>query len=137
MTDDFDNDDEEPALTPYAVRMTEDRQVVGIFVARDLDELAYLVDQCTDPAATEYLQLGRGGVYVGSATDAQWPAREIRDEHGEPMDVVPQDAAPLDGAELDDFWWLDMDAGDWFPLASDTTTAKRQPARRQRSRRRA
>ena len=75
MTDDFDNDDEPPALTPYAIRLAEDRQVVGIFVAENLDRLADLVDQCCDPSATEYLRLGYGGVYVPDRTEAQFPAR--------------------------------------------------------------
>lgn len=132
MTDDFDNDDEAPALTPYAIRLAEDRQVVGIFVARDLDELAYLVDQCTDPSGTEYLRLGIGGVYVGGPTTAQWPAREKPDEHGDPFDVEPEDIAPFNGAELDDFWWLDMDNGDWIPLVTERLPT-RLPIRRRRS----
>lgn len=125
---DADNDDDlEFGRKAYAVRLAQDRQVVGIFVAEDTEELAYLVDQCCDPAGTEYLRLGVGGVYVGSPTTAQWPARSLLDDEGKPMDIEPEDDQPLRGASIDNFWWRDISDGDWFPLMVSAVPSKTPP----------
>lgn len=129
---DGDDDDFEDELVPtaFAVRLAEDQQVVGIFVAVDLDQLADLVDQCCDPAATEYLRMGVGGVYVGTPTAARWPARELRDPSGEVIDIEPDDEDALRGASLDDFWWRDIYQGEWFPLVWERSLPKRPTRRR-------
>lgn len=128
-----DNDvdeDDDLELTPsaFAVRMSADNQIVGIFVAVSLDHLADLVDQACDPAATEYLSLGIGGVYVGSRTPSQWPPRWETGDAGERVDVIAEDADPLKGACLDDFWGRDMDDGEWLPLVRER--ALRVPPKR-------
>lgn len=58
----------------YFVRVAEDRQVVGIFVAASLTNLRDLVDQCCDPEACEYAACPEGGFYVPDRTAATWPA---------------------------------------------------------------
>ena len=128
--DNDDDDDLEMEPSAFAVRMADDHQVVGIFVAVDLDHLADLVDQACDPAATEYLRLGTGGVYVGSRTPAQWPPRWETDDAGEPVDIIDDDADPLKGATLDDLWGRDMDDGVWLPMIWERALAKRPPPRR-------
>lgn len=132
--DDADDLELEPAPSAFAVRMSEGHQVVGIFVAVDLDHLADLVDQCCDPASTDYLRLGIGGVYVGSRTSAQWPPRWETDDAGEPVDIIPDDADPMKGACLDDFWGRDMDDGEWLPLVWDRAL-RPETGRRGRGRR--
>jgi len=129
MAVDADDFEGEPTRAAFAVRVAEDHQVVGIFVADGLDHLAHLVDQCCDPAGTEYLRLGMGGFYVGGRTNARWPARDIRNVSGEVIDIEPVDSDPLAGGTLDDYWWRDVQEGDWFPLVWDRTLPKR-PSRR-------
>lgn len=140
MEADNDHDDDDLELdsesSAFAVRMSDDHQVVGIFVAEDLEQLAELVDQCCDPASTDYLKLGIGGVYVSARTAAQWPARMEKNGAGEDVDVVLDDADPLKGAGLDDFWWRDVDDGEWLPLIWKRSLAKAAPPRRRPPRRR-
>lgn len=47
----------------YLVRTSDERDLVGFFVAEDHDELIDLIDECTDPAGCEYLELPSGGIY--------------------------------------------------------------------------
>lgn len=100
-------------MTAYLVRLADDHQVVGIFVAEDVDELAYLVDQACDPRATEYLELTSGGAYVGGQTAAQWPLRMVSEDCAH-----PDDEDPLRGASLDDAWLDASINGAWTSLAS-------------------
>ena len=44
------------------VRMIDDRQIVGIFVYRDLEQLFWLIDQATDPYQCEYFNVKKGGI---------------------------------------------------------------------------
>jgi hypothetical protein len=43
----------------YLVRLIKNRGIVGIFVADDIEELAQVVDECTDVPYCEYLELPR------------------------------------------------------------------------------
>lgn len=106
-------------MKAFAVRRTESRQAVGIFVAVGLNQLADLVLQCTDPTATEYLLLGPGGIYAALPTLAQWPARELRDVGGGLVGFEPEDEEPLKAAVLDEYWWGNIDRRDWHPLDWD------------------
>lgn len=100
-------------MTAYLVRLADDHQVVGIFVAEDMGELAYLVDQACDPRTTEYLELPSGGAYVGAPTAAQWPLRMVSEDSAH-----PEDENPLRGAALDDAWHGASIEGEWLPLST-------------------
>lgn len=96
----------------YLVRMSTDQQVVGVFAAEGVADLARLVDQACDPQQTEYLQLSEGGgFYVSGATNAQWPARKVGED-----DFNQDDEHPLDGAVPTGEWWLAVQAGTWLPI---------------------
>lgn len=114
-----------PTLKAFAVRRSESRQVVGIFVAVGLNQLADLVLQCIDPTTTEYLVLGPGEVYAALPTTAQWPAWELRDAEGGFADFEPEDEDPLKAAVLDEHWWTDIDRGDWHRLDWDAVLKDR------------
>ena len=121
----------------FAVRRSENQQVVGIFVALELNQLADLVLQCCDPTATEYLMLGPGGVCTDVLNPAQWPARELPHAEGGFVGFEPEDEDPLKDAKLDEYWWGDIDRGDWHaldwdlpnPLASTRSTGMDQRVR--------
>ena len=108
---DPDGPDEDDPLRVYFVRLKEEMQVVGLFLARDASELARIVDECCDAADCEYLVTDEpGGVYVSGLTSAQWPPRD----NGE--DIHPDDNDALRGSVLSDNWWVEMIEGTWHPL---------------------
>lgn len=81
----------------YLVRMQKNKEIVGIFVGANPDDLADLVDECTDPHECEYITLGRGGIH--------WPKPG--------MPTVPllldAEAVGLDDEEMDDLEVMDQD----------------------------
>lgn len=99
-------------MQAYLVRQGRDRQVVGIFVAKDVDQLAVLIDECCDPSGCEYLPAGPGGIFQSRRTDAQFPIRYV----GE--DPHPDDGAPFVGADYTDSWHMAMDQS-WRSVAKD------------------
>lgn len=102
-------------LAAYAVRNAEHHGVVGLFVAANVNELADLVNQHSDPTTTEYLLLGAGGIHVVGASTARWgPAEPACPGHE--FFEVGQDGGPLDGAVLDECWWRAVDGRTWHPL---------------------
>lgn len=46
----------------YLVRMIDNQEAVGVFVADDFDELIYVVDEVTDPSLCEYAEINNGGI---------------------------------------------------------------------------
>jgi hypothetical protein len=49
-------------MPTYLVRLMDNLDLVGIFVARNVKDLAIAVDECTDPWDCEYIVLGVGGI---------------------------------------------------------------------------
>jgi hypothetical protein len=49
----------ERIVPAYLVRLIKNRDIVGIFVADDIEELAQVVDEGTDVPYCEYLELPR------------------------------------------------------------------------------
>lgn len=45
----------------YHVRIIDTRDLVGIFVADDEDDRAFIMDECTDAPGCEYAELPNGG----------------------------------------------------------------------------
>ena len=60
-------------LKAYFVRRSENREVVGIFVAPSLVGLAAIVDECCDPGGCDYAETGAGGLMVAGETGFRWP----------------------------------------------------------------
>ena len=49
-------------MPAYLVRLIKNRDIVGIFVADELEELVEAVDGCTDIDACEFAELPLGGI---------------------------------------------------------------------------
>lgn len=62
-------------MKTYFVRLSKDRQVVGIFCAASAGALWSMVDECTDPGACEYLIAGEGGLYQPKPIPGQSTSR--------------------------------------------------------------
>jgi hypothetical protein len=46
----------------YLVRLINNHDLVGIFIARDFREMLITIDECTDPGSCEYVSLDAGGI---------------------------------------------------------------------------
>jgi len=103
-------------MPTYLVRTIRDRDLVGIFVARDTYELALIVDECTDPGSCEYQRMKTGGLMWTS------PAIPIPIEMGEDDDGSEPDPVPWGAASLTESWWdsfFGYARGKWKPVCSD------------------
>ncbi|MGJ5024935.1 hypothetical protein [Bradyrhizobium oligotrophicum] len=49
-------------MPAYLVRTINDQDLVGVFFATSIRDLAWLVDEAVDPDLCEYIRLGPGGV---------------------------------------------------------------------------
>lgn len=97
----------------YLVRHASDHELVGIFVADDLNNLRFHIDECTDPDLCEYTVLPTGGLlWEGRAQTVPLPRtvpEEIKAEgplspEDEKLFAVPED---LDWSECDisEYWY--------------------------------
>lgn len=82
-------------MRAFLVRVIETKDLVGIFVASSVLELADLVDECCDPHMCEYVSAKSGGLYW------EHPAWEI------PL-PEPEDLVALDQATLTNSWECEM-----------------------------
>lgn len=80
----------------YVVRLTDYRELVGIYAASSLADLADLVDECTDPHECEYIKIGRGGLY--------WPTKVAPTIPVAGKADVEDDLIKLGSAALTDDW---------------------------------
>jgi hypothetical protein len=55
-------------MSTYLVRLVENKEAVGIFMAGNLDALWHSVDEMGDPQVCEYRRLGGSGLAI------HWPA---------------------------------------------------------------
>jgi hypothetical protein len=85
----------------YFVRKTEDREVVGLFVAPSILLLAALVDECCDPTGCQYAAAPMGGLMMLDATMAEWP---LQKEDGDAK-------TGLECATLSQQWQDDLNEG--------------------------
>ena len=111
-------------LAAYAVRLAGTENVVGLFVARDVNQLTEFVNEHCDPTTTEYLVLGAGGMHVVASSVARWSPAEPAYPGQEFFDAEP-DVQPLDGTVLNEAWWRAVDRGTWHAL--DWVPLLRQP----------
>ncbi|MBH5397150.1 hypothetical protein HZZ13_05000 [Bradyrhizobium sp. CNPSo 4010] len=104
-------------MPAYLVRIIETRDLVGIFVADDEDDLELVVDECTDVPYCEYVELPPGGV--------MWerPAKPVPLDPGDPEDgASPIEEFPWSGASLTEAWWFiayGRDEVEWMPFVED------------------
>ena len=91
-------------MEAYLVRLKPSeqhaREIVGIFVAEDMEELYWMVDECAPPPDCECLVLGSGAIYWERFTGHRVP-RETEPD----WETTPEDWSPLpDQASLTDTW---------------------------------
>jgi hypothetical protein len=68
-------------MPAYLVRAIKDHDLVGVFVAPSVLQLALLIDEVTDPEICEYQRLGsRGIIWTGPATSVPIKTSEDDDE---------------------------------------------------------
>jgi hypothetical protein len=87
-------------MPAYLVRLIKNRDIVGFFAADDLDDLVIAVDECTDVAACEYVELPAGGIMWTS------PAMPVPVDVGDRQDEEAEiEELPWAKAELSELWW--------------------------------
>ena len=47
----------------YVVRLQENHELIGIFAARNPEDLWYLIDEREDPTQCEYINVDSGGIF--------------------------------------------------------------------------
>jgi len=80
----------------YLVRLKENREIVGIFVA-ERSSLDIAIDECCDPGACEYVKLSMGGIYKDNGG-----APAVPHAFNEEYDNPPPDW--FSGATISEFW---------------------------------
>lgn len=61
----------------FLVRLRENHEAVGFFAVEDLEELAFWVDEVSDPSVCEYAEIGSGSViWEGKARKVPDPAHD-------------------------------------------------------------
>ncbi|MGX1354549.1 hypothetical protein AB7M49_008174 [Bradyrhizobium elkanii] len=70
-------------MPTYLVRTIKDHDLVGIFVAPNVTDLAFLIDEVLDPARCEYQRLPSGGI-VWDSRAAKVPIEMSEDEEDDP-----------------------------------------------------
>lgn len=94
-------------MSAYFVRLAETNEVVGLFCAQSLAELAHIVDAACPVDDCEYAPAGSGGVFVDHKTPATWPMPECSEDEGE----RPTYQTGLEGARLSDNWLEKLSRG--------------------------
>lgn len=75
----------------FLVRVIENQEAVGFFAVEDLDELAILVDEVTDPSICEYAEIGSGSViWEGAARKVPDPDHDWDNESRPMLDAIGQ-----------------------------------------------
>lgn len=54
-------------MPAYLVRLAANKELVGLFVSDDEDDLAEYVDECTDPYVCEFVELPPGSIHLPDA----------------------------------------------------------------------
>jgi hypothetical protein len=112
-------------MPTYLVRLIDNQDLVGIFVARNVGQLAAAVDECTEPEDCEYIVLGTGGII--------WLSKAIPIPIDLPEDESFDDPMPWDGASLTDSWWnyfYGLETDDWIPIDPDRPPPPPEPPER-------
>ena len=95
----------------YVVRLVENKDLVGIFIAESVQQLILLIDEAEDPDVCEYASLGSGGVYWGSPAIAVPIPEPVPGDNDNGMDgELPgsRSEIPWHKCEMTDSWDLRM-----------------------------
>lgn len=115
-------------MPAYLVRIIENRDLVGIFVADDELYLEIVVDECTDASGCEYTDLPDGGIMWES------PAKPVPLDAGDPEDDgSPVEKFPWSGASLTERWFnfaYGFEDAEWTPFEPDRPDHPEPPPKR-------
>lgn len=118
-------------MQAYLVRLADTRDLVGFFVAEDVDELEVIVDECTDVPDCEYLELPEGGImWESPAIDVPI---EVDDDDTAEEDETDTPELPWSGASLSESWWSVLygrSEGQWIRFVPENPLKPRPPAPR-------
>lgn len=88
-------------MPAYLVRTIDEHDLVGVFYASNVVDLAFMIDEVLDPSDCEYLLIGSGGtVWSDRAVEIPPPPR-YDDE-----DPSAEDPIPWKGARFTESWWM-------------------------------
>ncbi|MFK4530414.1 hypothetical protein ABIF90_008395 [Bradyrhizobium japonicum] len=77
-------------MPAYLVRTIKKHDLVGVFYAANINDLAYMIDEVLDPDACEYTLIGPGGVIWGEPAIAiPVPRKSNDDEEDEDSNLIP------------------------------------------------
>jgi hypothetical protein len=101
------------------VRLIEGKNIVGMFVYRDPEDLFWLVDQATNPYECEFINIKYGGLIWKNESaplfsDAFFNAWNA-DDDGELLNEVGSDET-YDGAQLDEYAFEQAIDSDWTKI---------------------
>jgi hypothetical protein len=116
-------------MPAYIVRLRSNRDLVGIFVAFDPDELEFVVNECTDVEACEYLEMPDGGIMW---TDPAIPVPIDPGDSEDPEHEIPE--LPWARCDLTEDWWsvvYGFSDRPWTPFDPD---APQDPPQQKRQR---
>lgn len=106
-------------MPAYLVRMRigkHKHELVGVFVAEDVDSLAHFVDHCTDPHYCECLELPDGGFFFSGRAPKLPTEVESEDDVGPQWFVNPE----FTGLWEDIFHDPKTDKGPWERVGFET-----------------
>jgi hypothetical protein len=111
-------------MPAYLVRLIESRDLVGFLFADEPDDLLMIIDEITDAADCEYVELPDGGIMWGSPA-IQVPI-EIDKDSENPDDDIP-------GAAFSESWWSEIHGYTeqrWTKFVPENPLKPRPPAPR-------
>lgn len=96
----------------YVVRLSSNKELVGLFAAPSTDRLWEYVDECCDVDSCEFTQLGPGGLYLSDAGAPRVPT--IKRYPTDEKDIPDWFA----GATLSELWTdvFFCDDAEWRPI---------------------
>ena len=105
------------------VRHIDDRQIVGMFVYKEPEDLFWLVDQATNPYLCEFINLKYGGIIwenetgpvISNEMQKAWDA----DDDGESIGNVEDEI--FDGARLDSYAFEQAIDSNWTKITKKFT----------------
>ena len=105
-------------MTTALVRLIEGKNIVGMFVYRDPEDLFWLIDQATNPYECEFINLKYGGLIWKNESpplfsDAFFNAWNA-DDDGEAIGDMNDEF--YDGAQLDEYAFNQAIDSDWTPI---------------------
>jgi hypothetical protein len=86
-------------MPAYLVRAIDEHDIVGFFVADEMEDLLISIDECLDASDCEYIELPAGGIQWSS------PAIAIPLNPGEDDHESEAETLPWAKAELSETWW--------------------------------